>query len=366
MADKPLGVGIIGVQPERSWAAVAHIPALNSLNGLEITALSTTRLESARAAANALQIGRYYDNHLEMVADPNVDIVVITVKVPYHLELVTAAIAAGKHIYCEWPLGNGLAEAEHMASLARSADIRCMVGLQARFSPQIMHVRQLIEQGYVGRVLSTTLIGSGMAWGSTVDEANAYIMDQKNGATMLTIPMAHALDAVTFCLGEIFDVAAHISIQSPDFQNLENGEMGVKTSPDQVAFTGTLETHSTILCHYRAGISRGTNLLWEINGTEGDIQVTSLGGHLQIFELSVSGSRGYAQALLPLELPDGLRTAPQTVTGPAVNVAQAWQAFEKDIRTGSRNCPDFEHGVRRHRMIDVIERSAALKKGHNK
>jgi predicted dehydrogenase len=190
------------------------------------------------------------------------------------------------------------------------------------------------------------------------DNANAYVMDRQNGATMLSIPMGHSLDAVVSCLGEIVEVSAHISIQSPDFQNVENREMGVKTSPDQVAFTGTLESGANIACHYRGGASRGTNLLWEINGTEGDIQVTSVGGHMQIFDLAVAGGCGDTHTLSPLTLPDGLRTAPENITGPAVNIAQAWQAFEQDIRTGSYFSPDFDHAVRRHRMIDAIERSA--------
>lgn len=359
MADKELGIGIIGVQPGRSWAAVAHIPALRALPGFRLAALSTTRMESARAAGEACGVANCYDNHAGLVADPSVDVVVVTVKVPHHRELVLAALDAGKHVYCEWPLGNGLADAEAIAARARASGVRCMVGLQARFSPQIRHVRQLIADGYVGRVLSTTLVGSGLVWGPMIDQANAYTMDRANGATMLTIPMGHSLDAVCACLGEIAQVSATMAVQQPDFLNVETGEHGTKTSPDQVAFTGELASGATIACHYRAGASRGTNLLWEINGTQGDLVVTSVGGHMQMLDLAVSGGRGDDQGVVPLALPDGLRTAPAGLEGPALNVAQAWQCFAEDIRTGTRTCPDFDHAVQRHRMVDAIERSAA-------
>src|SRR5437868_14540082 len=92
-----IGVGIIGANPDRGWAAQAHIPALKSLSDdFEITALSTSRRESADAAARLFDVPVAFDNHQELVNSPNVDVVAVTVKVPYHLELVTAALEAGK------------------------------------------------------------------------------------------------------------------------------------------------------------------------------------------------------------------------------------------------------------------------------
>src|ERR1700674_2745056 len=118
-APKRIRVGIIGANPDRGWAAQAHIPALKSLaDDFEITALSTTRRESADAAGQLFGVPVAFDNHEKLVSSPSVDVVAITVKVPYHLELATAALDAGKAVYCEWPLGNGLKEAETLAALA--------------------------------------------------------------------------------------------------------------------------------------------------------------------------------------------------------------------------------------------------------
>src|SRR5437764_2405365 len=122
---------------------------------------------------------------------PYVDVVVITVKVPYHLQLATAALNAGKAVYCEWPLGNGLNETETLAALAKKQGVLAVAGLQARSAPTVAYVRDLVEQGYVGEVLSTTLIGSGMGWGPTVEPFNAYLNDKRNGATMLSIAVGH-------------------------------------------------------------------------------------------------------------------------------------------------------------------------------
>src|SRR5205823_11135601 len=120
----------------------------------EITALSTTRRESAAAAATRFGVPVAFDNHRGLVNRADVDVVAVTVKVPSHLELATAALDAGKAVYCEWPLGNGLQEAVTLAALAKKKGVLAVAGLQARSAPSVAFVRDLITQGYVGEVLS--------------------------------------------------------------------------------------------------------------------------------------------------------------------------------------------------------------------
>src|SRR2546421_9106809 len=89
-------VGIIGANPDRGWAMQAHIPALQSLSDdFEITALSTSRRESADAAGKLFGVPLVFDNHHDLVNSDTVDVVVMTVKVRYHLELATVALQAG-------------------------------------------------------------------------------------------------------------------------------------------------------------------------------------------------------------------------------------------------------------------------------
>src|SRR5437016_9124311 len=134
-------VGIIGANPDRGWAAQAHLPALKSLSDdFEITALSTSRRESADAAGKLFGVRLVFDNHQDLVNSAAVDVVAVTVKVPYHLELATAALGAGKAVYCEWPLGNGLKEAEILTALAKKEGVLAVAGLQARSAPAVAYV----------------------------------------------------------------------------------------------------------------------------------------------------------------------------------------------------------------------------------
>src|SRR5213075_2181756 len=154
-----LGVGIIGVSPVRGWAATAHIPALRALPNYETRALSAHSAESARAAGEAFGVSAVFSDHEQLVTQPDIDLVAVTVKVPHHRELVSAALTAGKAVYCEWPLGRDLDDARAMAALAAERGVRTVVGFQARQAPAIEFVGELLSDGYVGEVLSTTIVG---------------------------------------------------------------------------------------------------------------------------------------------------------------------------------------------------------------
>ncbi|WP_043434188.1 Gfo/Idh/MocA family protein [Cystobacter fuscus] len=348
-----MGVGIIGASPERGWAASAHIPALRALPAYEIRALSTSRRESAQAASRQFGVPLAFDNAEELVARPEVDLVVVSVKVPQHRELVTTALEAGKDVYCEWPLGNGLAEAEALAALARARGVRAIVGLQARASPAVRYVRDLVSSGFVGEVLSTSLVGSGLAWGGIIDPSSLYLLDARNGATLLTIPFGHTVDALCWCLGEFREVSATLATRRPAVPVMGTNETRPQTSPDQVAVSGVLTTGAVASIHYRGGTSRGTNLLWEINGTEGDLVFTGSSGHLQMTDLSLSGGNG-KEKFGPLSIPERYFAAPGAPQGSAFNVAQAYAQFAQD--PGS--VPSFDDAVVRHKMIEAILEAA--------
>ena len=121
--------------------------------------------------------------------------------------------------------------------------------------------------------------------------------------------------------------------------------------------TGLLAGGAAFSIHYRGGRSRGTNLLWEINGSEGDLQLTATGGQPQIWELDVRGGKGAQSSLELLPVPEQYWWAPPQ--GPGTNVAQAYARFAHDYREGTHFCPTFEDAVTRHRMLDAIETAAA-------
>ncbi len=356
-----LGVGIIGVTPVRGWAATAHIPALRALPNYEIRALSAHSAESARAAGEAFGVRPVFVDHEQLVTRPDIDVVAVTVKVPHHRALVSAALAAGKAVYCEWPLGRDLDDARAMAALAAQQGVRTVVGLQARQAPAIEFVQQLLRDGYVGEVLSTTMVGLSIP-GDVVGQPNAYMLDKTNGANLLTVPLGHSLDILNYVLGEFADLSAVSDVRRPLITIEETGEQIVKTAADQIAVIGTLSSGATASVHIREAVAGGTGFLWEINGTDGTLRITADAALPEIFPLTVAGAQGRNEPA-ELAVPAALRQKWPTLTSlegaPAFNVARVYAAFAADIDNGTHTVPDFADAVRRHEVIAAIERSAA-------
>src|SRR5215469_754809 len=170
-SSSKIRVGIVGANPQRGFASVAHIPALQALPDFEITAVCTSRQDSAEMAARHLGARHAFADCDKLAQHPDVDLVTVSVKVPDHYRPVMAAIEAGKHVYCEWPLGRSTDEATRLRDAARRKGIRHAVGLQGQMSPAICYTKNLIADGYVGRALSATMIGCAPNWGSTIDRA---------------------------------------------------------------------------------------------------------------------------------------------------------------------------------------------------
>ncbi|MBJ6980861.1 Gfo/Idh/MocA family oxidoreductase [Luteimonas sp. MC1572] len=356
MSNPRIRVGIIGLNPGIHWAAMAHVPALAALPGdFELVGVANTSRASAERAATAFGLAHAFENAQALVASPDVDLVVVTVKVPHHHALVTAALAAGKHVYCEWPLGNGLEEARELADLAEARGVVAAVGTQMRVAPELQHVRDLVAGGYVGEVLSTTLVGSGGQWGAMTDAAHAYLYDVDNGATLLSIPLGHTLAGFRDVLGGFRHLSARLVNRRQTVDVTDAGTTIPTTTPDQVLVQGTLDSGAAFSIHYRGGMSRGTNLLWEINGTEGDILVTAASGHAQLEQLAVTGANGDATAMTALMPPPGSYEGwPDNAV--ARNVARMYALIAGDIRHGTRSAPHFRDAVALHETLDAIQR----------
>src|SRR5579863_10263404 len=141
MADK-IRLGLLGASVTGTWSSRSHLPAARASTAVELTAVCTTRADSAEAARQAYGAKLAFDDWRKMVASPEIDAVAVVVRVPSHYEPTKAALQAGKHVYCEWPLGRTTAEAEELARLARAKGLATAIGLQARANPAILHMKE--------------------------------------------------------------------------------------------------------------------------------------------------------------------------------------------------------------------------------
>jgi predicted dehydrogenase len=357
MTDR-IRVGIVGAtltQGGSGWGANAHVPALKALPGYELKAVCTAHEDTAKASAAAFGAERAFHRFSDMAAHPEVDLIVVCVRVPGHRDLVMAGLQAGKAVACEWPLGRTLAEAEEMAGLARQRALPTIVGLQARSDPAVLYARDLVQAGHIGEVLTASLTafvpavlqrGPGRIWQGL----------RANGANTLTIAGGHAIDALCAVLGELVEVSARLSTRIPEWRTLEGKPVPVD-SPDSITVIGRLVGGAEVSVNVAAvPANPGGNRL-EIYGREGALVVRT-DGSFNIGPSQVLAGKG-KEPMASMPVPAKYRVAPEgTPSGPAYNVAQAYARAAGALRGGTFDV-DFNLAVQRHKLIDAIERAAA-------
>jgi predicted dehydrogenase len=354
-----VGVGIVGLSAKRGWASMAHVPALRRVPDFELRGLTGSSLQSAQEAAAKFDVPFFSDDPAALAARPEIDLVVVAVKVTEHRGPVEAALNAHKMVYCEWPLGRNLAEAEAMTTLAGRQGVRAFVGLQARAAPTLRYVRDLIQEGYVGDVLSTSVVASpGPAWNGAVSPAQKYQLDRANGATMLTIPCAHTLDALCWIFGELGSIRATLSVRRPQASITGTSETLPMTAPDVLAVSGLFPSGAVASIHYRTSSPPGTGFRWEINGTRGTLLLTGANGHLQFGMVGIHGATGAEKELTELKLPQQYAAADALQNDQSVALAHAYRHVLSDLRSDSHLATTFADGLVRHRMLEEIERAA--------
>ncbi|HLZ26802.1 MAG TPA: Gfo/Idh/MocA family oxidoreductase [Chloroflexota bacterium] len=359
MGEK-IRVGIVGATVTTGgsgWGANAHVPALHALPEYELKAVCTAHADTAEASRAAFGAELAFHNFEAMVSHPEIDLVVVAVRVPGHYDLVMQALEAGKSVFCEWPLGANVAEAEKMARLAADGSLRTAVGLQARSDPTLMYARELVEQGHIGDVLSATLTNIGQAI-TQRGAGRIWQGDRKNGANTLTIAGGHAIDALCFVLGEFDAVSARLATKVTEWHNTDTGESMTVDSPDWISVSGRLQRGGEVAFLVTTVPFNPSGNRFEIYGTEGTLTIS--GGSANLGPNQLFGARG-KEPLTPMETPARFTLVPPgtPAAGPPRNVAQAYARLGSAISASEPFTPDFAHAVRRHKLIEAIERSSA-------
>ena len=349
----PLRVAFIGAGGR--WGPNAHGPVLQKVPGVSLYAVCTAHADTAQAAADKYGVKKAYSDLKTMGADAQVEAALVAVRVPAHYKITMAALEAGKHVYCEWPLGANTKEAEEMAAMARQKKVRTMVGLQRRASPAYQYMRELIQQGYVGKMLSVNMthMGSGVL---TRTSDRTWQKDVTLGANTLTITFGHSMDALCMVAGELAEVSAVVSTQVPQWFETDTQKSVDVTSPDNIMLTGRLDTGAVVSVNLGVHPYHGSGYRFEIYGTEGSLMMIGGGEAGQELKRKIMGGKKDDKVMQELPVPERFKTVPEEIRngGPSYDVGQMWVQFAAAIRTGSPVEADFEHAVRRHRMLDAI------------
>ncbi|KAF4832384.1 Galactose/lactose metabolism regulatory protein GAL80 [Colletotrichum tropicale] len=293
----PIRVGIIGLSAsaKTAWASRAHLPYLLSPLGhskYQITALLNSSVDAANRAIKAYDLPaetKAYGNPEDLAGDPNVDLVVVSVRVDLHHDTALPSVKADKDVYIEWPLAQDAKHAKVLADAAKNAGGETLVGIQGRTVPLYHKIGDLLREGRIGKVLSSEV----KAAGGLIDRAVVpvdlkYFTDMSIGGNIFTIGFGHLFDQVQHVLGDASNFKSHLQIQRPDvkIKDAKTGEIveTVRSNvPDLVIAAGTLPASdivsegATLHLRYRKGqaFKGDAPLVWTINGEKGEIKLTS-------------------------------------------------------------------------------------------
>jgi predicted dehydrogenase len=360
MKGKPLGVGLYGLSRGLGSDGAAHVRALRSLRGdLRIVGIADRVPSRAWDARLIYGLPKAFSNLGAMLSSPEVDIVAVAADLPDRAEALRSAIDAGKAVITEFPVAIDLAEAEALAQLARRKGVPSGVALNARLSPEIEALEQRIAEGYVGEVLSASILGAGPGWGETVAEAEAYRLDRRNGATLLTGPVAQILDAAQLVLGDLGELCAQLAQRRHQARLVETDEARPMTSADQVLINGQFASGAPLSLHHRGGASRGPGFLWQIAGTEGELQLASPVGAAGNRPLVLTGGRAGQRDLRPLPL---LQPIGDIRESDPQHLARLYGRLASDLCDGSSTAPGLADAVRLHNLVAAVESAAFM--GH--
>lgn len=344
-----LRVGIVGAHPSRAWAYTAHLPALRRLPQFSIEAVSARNAELAEQARQSFGAARAFGDSLTLARDPAIDIIAVTVKVPEHRSIVLAALAAGKHIYCEWPLGRDLAEAHEMAAAVTPAS-HVLIGLQVLSAPAIRHAAAMVKGGALGEIKLVRVFAPTGGWGIEAPAQYAYLQDKRNGATLETIGGGHVLAAVEHIVGRYLEVDARTSILQRQVRITGTSDFITRTCADHMLVLG-LHQGGCVSTFEVTGLATERPSSIEVIGERGSLTLTS--GSPRGFQTGVI----HLSSDLPLP-PVPEAAIPDLVDAP-VNVAQGYVRLASDIAASTKTVPDFHYAARLAMLLDSIDSAAS-------
>ena len=347
MPDK-IRVGIVGAtvtQGGSGWGANAHVPAIKLLPEYELKAVCTSHEETAKASKEKFGAELAFHDINDMAAHPDIDLIVVSVRVPWHRDLVMAGLKAGKPVFCEWPLGANLAEAEEMATSPRRGACSTMVGLQARSDPSVMYARDLIAAGPHRRGADGEPERGQQRADRARRRAASGRASARNGANTFTIAGGHAIDALCASPRRVRRGLGRLATRIKDWQNTERARPVPVDSPDVSASPARLQSGAEVSVHVagRALRTPAASVL-EIYGTRG--RAGHRGGAHEHRHRTSLPRQGQGPADRDAEYRPSTSWSPEgTPSGPPRNVAQAYVRAADALAAGGTFAPDFELAV---------------------
>ena len=345
-----LRVGVAGL----GFGSVVHVPAFLS-EGWEVPVVWSRRIERAREQATTFGIADATDDFQALIARSDIDAVAIATPPVAHYEMVMAALAAGKHVLCEKPFALNSAEAHSMFEAAKAAGLTGMVAHEFRFAPQRSHIKQLLDEGYVGvpQVVQLEMFMGGRR----VTQPPPLGAPAAAGAGMLGGLGSHFIDGLRHWFGDVRSADGLVRTLRPDRTDPTTGAI-VQTDVDDT-FQFSLTFENGVVASMTGSSAGGPGLGGRtfITGSEGSLFATQRGGNPEPDGVVLGAQLG-TRNLEVLPMPEAYRPFEDERDHRLVAFRLMVREFERGIREGISPAPSFEDGWRCQQVLDAIRESS--------
>jgi predicted dehydrogenase len=377
-ARRRVGVGVIGF----GWLGQAHSRSMARIPTLfpgrvyepELVVCGDTVPDRIDDAVRSFGFARGTADWREVVEDPAVDVVVIAAPNMLHLELIEAAAAAGKHVFCEKPVGGTPEQTVRAEAAARAAGVITGVGYNYRWAPLVRYAKQLVADGRLGEITNYrgrffSMYGADplgvLSWRFLVDQA---------GFGVTTDLMSHSVDLAQMLIGPITRVVGTTEtfIRERPIPGAGGTHYG-RGRPGDPTGAVTNEDYAGMLCEFASGargsfeasraiIGPESQMAFEVHGTEGAVgwNLEKL-NELQVYVAEDVPHTGYRTVFGGDRFPYHGNFVPGSANGIGFEdlVVIEDHEFCTSVAEGSPHEPGFEHAVQWVSVQDALLRSAA-------
>ena len=349
-ATKPR-IGIIGV----GFGAQLHVPGFRS-EGWDVAAICSRNRDKAAQAANAAGIDGVYTDPMDLISRDDISAVAITSPPASHYPLTIAALAAGKHVLCEKPFALDAQQAAAMRDAAEATRLTAMVGHEFRFTPQRTYIKQLLDEGYVGKFRLCTIELFFDRFLAPSPRPLTWAAYKAKGGGILGALGSHYIDGLRDWFGEVGSVRGHLATLQPALRDPATGNIVDSETDDTYQFNLHFRNGgmATMAASFVVTPARGTRIV--VMGDAGTL-IAEQPGPNPPEDGRVIGSRNGAP-LQQLDMPQ--RHTP--FTDPRDHRLMAFRLlvreFNRGIEQGISPAPNFTDGLRCQEVLDAVRESS--------
>jgi predicted dehydrogenase len=354
-----LRVGIISA----NWGAMAHLPAWRAVPGVEVTAICTSRRETAEAAAQRFGIARPFWDADTLAADPEIDIVDVGTRPVLREGMLLSCLAAGKHVYAGIPQAAGIAGARAIRDACAESGRVGVVDAYSEWLPAHRLAREMIDDEYLGRPFGGSCHFS-MSLFNQLQPHFPYNWFAQGGQGVSAVRNlgSHAFHLLTHLFGEVDELVAHDGRLLDEWVGADGTRIAAETND-----------FATMLLRFASGLVLQFQVSWnaplgqgwslDVFGSDGRIVVAGAQFPTPSGTILRAGKLGDAGLKL-VDIPERLYRDPAVALDadapmpPSYPMALAMHSMVEAIAGRDRARPDFERAWQVERLQEAVRRSA--------